>query len=54
MFQIFITFVIVMKQRKSTFDSKKPKMTGKSKNMLYGIVFYLAGLKKGLIFAALS
>ena len=49
-----LIFVYVMRQIKSFSVCKKPKKTEKSKNMLYGIVFYLAGLKKGSIFASFS
>ena len=49
-----LIFVYVMRQIKSILNNNLPKKTEKSKNMLYGIVFYLAGLKKGSIFASLS
>lgn len=54
MSQTFAIFVNVMRQLKSFFDADKSKKTEKSKNMLYGIVFNLASLKKGSIFATLS
>ena len=41
-------------KEKNMPEEKLPEKTEKSKNMLYGIVFYLAGLKKGSIFASLS
>jgi hypothetical protein len=43
-----------MRPIKSILNNNLPKKTEISKNMLYGIVFYLAGLKKGSIFASLS
>ena len=43
-----------MRPIKIILNNNLPKKTEKSKNMLYGIVFYLAGLKKGSIFASLS
>ena len=49
-----LIFVYVMRPIKSILNNNLPKKTEKSKNMLYGIVFYLAGLKKGSIFASLS
>lgn len=52
--QVLAIFVYVMRPIKSILSNNLPKKTEKSKNMLYGIVFYLAGLKKGSIFASLS
>lgn len=55
LFQIKLAiFVYVMRPIKSILNNNLPKKTEISKNMLYGIVFYLAGLKKGSIFASLS
>lgn len=52
--QVLCIFVYVMRPIKSILNNNLPKKTEISKNMLYGIVFYLAGLKKGSIFASLS
>lgn len=52
--QVLRIFVYVMRPIKSILNNNLPKKTEISKNMLYGIVFYLAGLKKGSIFASLS
>lgn len=52
--KLLLSFVYVMRPIKSILNNNLPKKTEISKNMLYGIVFYLAGLKKGSIFASLS
>uniref|UniRef100_UPI0040293642 hypothetical protein n=1 Tax=Phocaeicola dorei TaxID=357276 RepID=UPI0040293642 len=52
--RVLVIFVYVMRPIKSILNNNLPKKTEISKNMLYGIVFYLAGLKKGSIFASLS